>query len=86
MTRDNQRPALIQAQSNRDVAYLRLKQLLEIPATDSITLATTLESDSITPAISAAAAAAVRLDAASRAPVRQLEQAVVAQEGLLRAA
>ena len=86
VTRDNQRPALIQAQSNRDVAYLRLKQLLEIPATDSITLATTLESDSITPAISAAAASAVRLDAASRAPVRQLEQAVVAQEGLLRAA
>jgi outer membrane protein TolC len=33
-----------------------------------------------------AAATAARLDAASRAPVRQLEQAVVAQEGLLRAA
>jgi outer membrane protein TolC len=86
VTRDNQRPALIQAQSNRDVAYLRLKQILEIPATDSITLTTTLESDSSTPAISAAAATAVRLDAVSRAPVRQLEQAVVAQEGLLRAA
>jgi outer membrane protein TolC len=86
VTRDNQRPALIQAQSNRDIAYLRLKQVLEIPATDSITLTTTLESDSSTPAISAAAATAVRLDAVSRAPVRQLEQAVVAQEGLLRAA
>ena len=86
VTRDNQRPALIQAQSNRDVAYLRLKQLLEVPAADSLVLATSLESDSITPAMTVAAATAARLDAASRAPVRQLEQAVIAQEGLLRAA
>jgi outer membrane protein TolC len=34
----------------------------------------------------AATAAAANLAAASRAPVRQLEQAVIAQEGLLRAA
>ena len=86
VTRDNQRPALIQARSNRDVAYLRLKQLLEIPATDSLALVTTLESDSIAPAMSVAAATVAQLEAASRAPVRQLEQAVIAQEGLLRAA
>jgi outer membrane protein len=86
VTRDNQRPALIQAQSNRDVAYLRLKQLLEIPATDSVALATGLETDSIPAAMSVAAAAAARIEAASRAPVRQLEQAVIAQEGMLRAA
>ena len=86
VTRDNQRPALIQARSNREVAYLRLKQLLEIPATDSIALATSLESDSISPAMSVAAATAAQLEAASRAPVRQLEQSVIAQEGLLRAA
>jgi outer membrane protein len=86
VTRDNQRPALIAAQSNREVAYLRLKQLLEIPATDSISLSTGLETDSIAPAMTVAAATAARLDAASRAPVRQIEQAVIAQEGLLRAA
>jgi outer membrane protein TolC len=86
VTRDNQRPALIQAQSNRDVAYLRLKQLLEVPATDSLVLATSLESDNITPAMSVAAATAAQLSAASRAPVRQLQEAVSAQEGLLRAA
>jgi outer membrane protein TolC len=86
VTRDNQRPALIQAESNREVAYLRLKQLLEIPAADSIALVTGLESDSVAPAMSVAAATAATLSAASRAPVRQLEQAVVAQEGLLRAA
>jgi outer membrane protein TolC len=36
--------------------------------------------------MSVAAATAANLEAASRAPVRQLEQAVIAQEGLLRAA
>src|SRR5258708_1290792 len=35
VTRDNQRPALIQARSNRDIAYLRLKPLLEMPLDDS---------------------------------------------------
>lgn len=86
VTRDNQRPLLIQAQSNRDVAYLRLKQLLDIPLTDSLQLSTSLEGDSIAPAMSVAAAVARQIDAASRAPVRELEQAVIAQEGLLKAA
>ena len=86
VTRDNQRPTLIQARSNREVAYLRLKQILEIPASDSVALATALESDSVSAAMTVASLTAARLEAASRAPVRQLEQAVVAQEGLLRAA
>ncbi|HET9424636.1 MAG TPA: TolC family protein, partial [Gemmatimonadaceae bacterium] len=86
VTRDNQRPALIQARSNRDIAYLRLKQILEIPGDDSVTLATALETDSISSAMTVAATTAARLSAASRAPVRQLEEAVIAQEGLLRAA
>jgi outer membrane protein TolC len=85
VTRDNQKPALIQAQSNRDVAYLRLKQLLEIPAADSIALATSLD-DSTAAGQVAAAMTAAGLDAAVRAPVRQLEQSVIAQEGLVRAA
>jgi outer membrane protein TolC len=85
VTRDNQKPALIQAQSNRDVAYLRLKQLLEIPAADSIALATSLD-DSTAAGQVAAAMTAAGLDAAARAPVRQLEQSVIAQEGLVRAA
>jgi outer membrane protein TolC len=85
VTRDNQKPALIQAQSNRDVAYLRLKQLLEIPAGDSVSLVTSLD-DSTPAALTAVAITAARLDAAARAPVRQLEQSVIAQEGLVRAA
>jgi outer membrane protein len=88
VTRDNQRPVLIQAKSNRDIAYLRLKQLLEIPLDDSLALSSTLEDVPTNefgevPSVPAAAANPLVAD---RAPVRQLEQAVIAQEGLLKAA
>jgi outer membrane protein TolC len=43
--RDNQIPVLNRARANRDVAYLRLKQLLDIPATEEIQLTSDLESD-----------------------------------------
>jgi outer membrane protein TolC len=33
VARDNQRPAVIRARSNREIAYLRLRQLLELPQT-----------------------------------------------------
>src|SRR5207244_5673653 len=36
VTRDNQRPALIKARSNRDIADLRHKQLLEVTVKDSL--------------------------------------------------
>ena len=42
VTRDNQRPVLIQARTQRDVAYLRLKQLLNVPATEPLRLTTDL--------------------------------------------
>lgn len=86
VTRDNQRPGLIQATSNRDVAYLRLKQLLEIPLDDSVSLSTSLESDSLAAGIVVPPGLADDASISARAPVRQLEQAVIAQEGLLRAA
>jgi outer membrane protein len=87
VTRDNQRPALIQAQSNRDVAYLRLKQLLEMPLDDSLLLSTTLDdTTSTTGLVSVAAPTAATPSVEARAPVRELEQAVIAQQGLLKAA
>lgn len=89
VTRDNQRPALIQARSNRDIAYLRLKQLLEVPLDDSLALTTTLDGPGDgSSAIGGAGAVAANVQplAADRAPARQLEQAVIAQEGLLKAA
>jgi outer membrane protein TolC len=42
VTRDNQRPVMIQARTQRDVAYLQLRQLLNLPARAPITLTTEL--------------------------------------------
>jgi outer membrane protein TolC len=88
VTRDNQRPALIQARSNRDIAYLRLKELLEVPLDDSLMLSTALDDSTASSGamVATAATAAALPSVDSRAPVRQLEQAVIAQEGLLKTA
>jgi outer membrane protein len=43
VTRDNARPTVIQARSNRSVAYLRLKQLLNIPLDEDLQLTTTVD-------------------------------------------
>ncbi len=43
VARDAQRPLLIQAQQNRDVALLRLKQLLNLPLTEPLVLATPVQ-------------------------------------------
>ena len=45
VTRDNQRPLVLQARTQRDAALLRLRQLLEVPAGRPLSLTTTLESD-----------------------------------------
>jgi len=43
VTRDNQRPVLIQRQGDRDVAYFRLKQLLNLPLDLPLTLTTPID-------------------------------------------
>ena len=43
VARDGQRPLVIQAQQNRDVAALRLKQLLNLPLSEPLTLATPIQ-------------------------------------------
>lgn len=43
VARDAQRPLVIQAQQNRDVAMLRLKQLLNIPLTEPLLLSTPVQ-------------------------------------------
>jgi outer membrane protein TolC len=43
VTRDNQRPVVIQARTRRELAALRLKQLLELPLDDSLELTTGLQ-------------------------------------------
>jgi outer membrane protein TolC len=49
VTRDNQSPVLIRQRANRDVAFLRLKQLLELPADYALQLADALSDDALPP-------------------------------------
>lgn len=88
VTRDNQRAGAIQRASDRDLAYLRLKQLLDIPGTTVLRLTTVLDDSAMAGTPSLGALLATEGDTASerRAPVQQAGLAVTAQEGQLRAA
>ncbi len=94
VTADNQRPVLIQRRAARDLALLRLKQMLELPLDQEISLADDLTGDEVQPiARFAARIAGVEVDAAAdsagdvvRAPVRQAVAAVELREQSLRIA
>lgn len=88
VARDNQRPVVIQRRSERDLAYLRLQQLLNLPADQLIVLATDLEDldPSAVPALAPVLAAAPDTAPEHRAPVRQAEEGIRGQEHLLQAA
>ncbi len=92
VTRDNQRPQMIQRRSDREVAYLRLKQLLNIPLEQNISLTTPIDDVSGIPAgISLAGLSVTSFDApdtasSNRSAVRQADEAVTAQQELLRVA
>lgn len=79
VARDNQRPQVIRAETVRDLAFARLRTLLDLPQdqplelTTPITEAGTRSSD-------------VETDAARRAPVRQAESRLEAATQQLRAA
>jgi outer membrane protein len=93
VTRDNQRAPAIQARGNRRVAHLRLKQLLELPLQQPLTLTTPIRDDA---SLVTELMAPVRLadertltpdtSVASRATVRQAEAQLTAQEQALQAA
>ncbi len=90
VARDNQRPNVIRAQANRTLAYLRLKQLLEIPSTQPVTVAAELDDPMLEPPARFAgqlaqvrATPAVRT-AIGRVPVQQAASAVQAREATLR--
>jgi outer membrane protein len=104
VSRDNQRPVVIQRRGDRDIAYLRLKQLLNLPLDESVALTTPIDEPVAVSRIIASNASgttSLASDAvidtlasvpvpdtttADRAPVRQSEENVRAQEGLLRVA
>lgn len=98
VARDNQRPVVIQAQSNRDIAYMRLRQLLGLPQGEplSLTTAITDAGGADSTATSATFAGGVSYPPGTQAPpdtsvrarssVRQAEANLTAQEYALRAA
>ncbi len=88
VTRDNQVPVLIQRRSDRDVAYVRLKQLLHLPLTDTLALTTSLDDSTAAEpgAVSTLLAQAPDTAAESRAPVRQAAENVTAQKSAVTVA
>lgn len=80
VSRDNQVPMVIQSRSRREEAYLRLKQLLNVPLEDDVRLATRLED------LPARFATPADVAADARAPVRQAAEEVQANQDLLTGA
>lgn len=97
VTRDNQRPAAIQRRAQRDVAYLRLRQLLNLPLNQPLFLTDALSDTDqpalvqLTSAVNPASGDAVPVgasdtSAAERSTVRQAADLVRIQQGLVRIA
>jgi outer membrane protein TolC len=83
----NQLPVVIQAQSAREVAYLKLKQLLKLPYEERIALTTSVEdSTAAPPGVDLARAQSPDTATDHRAPVREANEAVLAQKGQLKVA
>ena len=88
VTRDNQRPIVIQRRADRDLSHYRLKQLLNVPLDEPLVL-TTLLGDTLTvepPHVGELVESRRDTNSAQRVPVRQADEAIRAQEGLLKAA
>jgi outer membrane protein len=88
VTRDNQRPVVIQRRADRDLAYYRLKQLLDFPLDRPLLLTTELGDTVLIDSTRIASVVETLGDTATaaRAPVRQAVEAVTAQRGLVRVA
>ena len=87
VSRDTYIPVMLQRRSDRTVAMLRLKQLLELPLDDSLQLTTDVDAAPI-PVTGGVMAVDAKPDtsADARATVREAAENVKAQQGLLRAA
>lgn len=82
----NQRPIVIQRQSDREVAYLRLKQLLNLPLDAPVQLTTAVDDSAAVNTALASVGINADTSAIDRATVRQAAEAIDAQRGLLRVA
>ncbi len=88
VSRDNLRPVVIGRRAERDLAFLRLKQLLDLPADEPVTLTTPLNDERPVPVARFASNEATLGDTSTalRAPVRQAAEAVRVQEAQRRIA
>jgi outer membrane protein TolC len=89
VTRDNQMPALLQRRTDRDLAYARLKQMLNVPASERVSLTTGLGSEAELVQVARTSGATIAesdSNSTTRAPVRQLGEALRAQQEELRIA
>jgi len=92
VARDNQVPIVLQRRNDETVATLRLKQLLEIPLDDSLQLTTSIDEEpaaivaGASPVVGVSTAAVADTNVEARATVREAQENVTAQEGLLRVA
>jgi outer membrane protein TolC len=79
---------VIQRRAERDLAHFRLKQLLNLPLERPVALTTTLGDTSAvgTPAMAELVPTPGDTSPAARIPVRQAEEGVASQQGLLRVA
>jgi len=86
--RDNQLPVVIQRRADRDLAYTRLRLLLDLPADAPLALTTSLDETRPVPVARFAADQGLLGDTSvvSRAPVQQARTLVAVQEGALRIA
>ena len=78
VARDNQRPAVILARGNRDVALLRLRQLLGIPLSQPLTLTTPIRDEG------AAGAAPEGIDLSRGIDIPGMERTLVPDTGVSR--
>ncbi len=88
VTRDNQRPVVIQRQAARDLAHYALKNLLNLPLDQPLSLTTELVDTTMvrTARLAELVETAADTTTEARAPVRQAGETVTSQEGLLRVA
>jgi outer membrane protein TolC len=88
VTRDNQRPVLIQRRADRELAYTRLRLLLSVPADQPLTLTTPLNDAAPVPVARFASNPNLLGDTVvlNRAPVRQAREAIATQEAQVKVA
>ncbi|HUF30479.1 MAG TPA: TolC family protein [Gemmatimonadaceae bacterium] len=88
VTRDNQLPIVVRRRTDRELALMRLKQLVSVPLEETIRLTTQLGDTTGVPPVRVAGVEIAPADtaASTRAPVRQAAEAVEVQENLLRIA